>query len=321
MTRGRHLLHGLVLMTLMATAILVFAGGMVTSTGSGLAVPDWPLSNGTLFPRMVGGVFYEHGHRLIAGGVALLTALLVAMAWRNEPRTKVRHLTAAALGLVLLQATLGGLTVLFLLPTAISVAHAAMANLFFAGLVLLWRLTSKAHVQPEHVSLVPGSLRRGWLLLVAVVYGQMLLGALMRHSGAGLAIPDFPLAFGRLLPPLTTWPVVIHFSHRLGALLVLAVSLPLLAASMRATGRCPRLLAPTGGLALLLPLQVALGGLTIWTGKAPILTSLHVLGGTLSLGIAVWGAVETRRGLQQGTAAGSAANRPASQAVLAGSRP
>ncbi len=298
MTPGRRLFHGLVLLTLSATAILVFAGGMVTSTGSGLAVPDWPLSNGTLFPRMVGGVFYEHGHRLIAGAVALLTTLLVVMAWRTEPRATVRHLTAGALGLVLLQATLGGLTVLFLLPTAVSVAHAAMANLFFAGLVLLGRLTSRAHVSATPVLPAPPGLRRGWLLLATVCYGQMLLGALMRHSGAGLAIPDFPLAFGRLVPPLETWPVIIHFSHRLGALLVLGVSIPLLAASMRATERCSRLLAPTATLALLLPLQVALGGLTIWTGKAPILTSLHVLGGTLSLGASVWGAVEAHRALQ-----------------------
>ncbi|MCZ6746637.1 MAG: COX15/CtaA family protein [Acidobacteria bacterium] len=298
MTRGRLLFHGLILLTLSATAVLVFAGGMVTSTGSGLAVPDWPLSNGTLFPRMVGGVFYEHGHRLIAGAVALMTTLLVVMAWRTEPRATVRHLSAATLGLVLLQATLGGLTVLFLLPTAVSVAHAGMANLFFAGLVLMWRLTSRAHVRALPVRPAARSLWRGWLLLAAVLYGQMLLGALMRHSGAGLAIPDFPLAFGRLLPPLETWPVIIHFSHRLGAILVLAVSIPLLAASMRASGRCPRLLAPTASLALLLPLQVTLGGLTIWTGKAPILTSLHVLGGTLCLGASIWGAVEARRGRQ-----------------------
>ncbi|TDI42990.1 MAG: hypothetical protein E2P00_05615 [Acidobacteria bacterium] len=318
MTRGRRIFHGLVLLTLSATAILVFAGGMVTSTGSGLAVPDWPLSNGTLFPRMVGGVFYEHGHRLIAGAVALLTTLLMVMAWRTEPRATVRHLTTAALGLVLLQAALGGLTVLLLLPTAVSVAHAAMANLFFAGLVLLWRLTSRTHVQDDPVQPAPRALRRGWHVLAAVLYGQMLMGALMRHSGAGLAIPDFPLAFGRLLPPLETWPVILHFSHRLGALLVLAVSLPLLAASMRASGRCARLLAPTVSLALLLPLQVTLGGLTIWTGKSPLITSLHVLGGTLSLGVAVWGAIETRRGLQA-KASGSVASLHPSQAVLSGS--
>jgi cytochrome c oxidase assembly protein subunit 15 len=312
-TRGRRLFHGLVLLTLSATGILVFAGAMVTSTGSGLAVPDWPLSNGTLLPRMVGGVFYEHGHRLIAGAVALLTTLLVVLARRSEPRAPVRRLTAAALGLVLLQATLGGLTVLLLLPTAVSVAHAGLANLFFAGLVLMWRLTSSAHVQNVPVLPAPRSLRRGWLLLAAFLYGQMLLGALMRHSGAGLAIPDFPLAFGRLLPPLESWPVIIHFSHRLGALLVLAVSIPVLAASMRASQRCSRLLAPTASLALVLPLQVTLGALTIWTGKAPVLASLHVLGGTLSLGASVWGAVEARRGWQSTgapTAAGLRRSRP-----------
>ena len=220
MTRGRLLFHGLILLTLSATAVLVFAGGMVTSTGSGLAVPDWPLSNGTLFPRMVGGVFYEHGHRLIAGAVALMTTLLVVMAWRTEPRATVRHLSAATLGLVLLQATLGGLTVLFLLPTAVSVAHAGMANLFFAGLVLMWRLTSRAHVRALPVRPAPRGLRRGWLLLAAVLYGQMLLGALMRHSGAGLAIPDFPLAFGGIVPPAFTPEIAVHYAHRVGAFVV-----------------------------------------------------------------------------------------------------
>ena len=298
MTSGRRLLHALVLVTLAATAFLVFAGGMVTSTGSGLAVPDWPLSNGTLFPSMVGSVFYEHGHRLIAGSVALLTALLVVMAWRHEPRPGVRRLAAAALALVLLQAVLGGLTVLLLLPIAVSVAHAGMANLFFATLAVLACLTSPSRVRAVSLAPAPRRLRRGWLLLAAVVYGQMLLGALMRHSGAGLAIPDFPLAFGGLVPPLGNWPVVIHFSHRLGAVLVLAVSIPLLAASMRASQRCASLPVPTATLALLLPLQVTLGALTIWTAKAPVLTSLHVLGGTLTLGVAVWGAMAAIRGLQ-----------------------
>ena len=294
MSRGRLLLHGLALLGVAATTFLVFAGGMVTSTGSGLSVPDWPLSFGTLNPPMVGGVFYEHGHRLIAGGVAALTALLALIAWRVEPRAGVRRLAAAALGLVLAQALLGGLTVLFLLPTAISVAHAGTANLFFATLVVLAWLTSPACVRRSSRQVPPTPTRPGWDLLALAIYGQMLLGALMRHTGAGLAIPAFPLALGRLVPPLDTWPVAIHFAHRMGALLVVAVALPVLAGAMRASAHNTRLLGPTAALTLLLPLQAALGALTVWTGKAPVLTSLHVAGGTLCLGTAVWGALAAR---------------------------
>ncbi|UPT75838.1 MAG: hypothetical protein M0D55_09285 [Elusimicrobiota bacterium] len=102
--------------TAAAAFFLLFAGGMVTSTGSGLAVPDWPLSFGTLNPPMVGGIFFEHGHRLIAGGVALMTAVLALLARR--PRVPAAARTAAwlAAGGVLIQAALGGLTVLLKLP-------------------------------------------------------------------------------------------------------------------------------------------------------------------------------------------------------------
>jgi len=286
----------LTLLAVAATAFLVFVGGMVTSTGSGLSVPDWPLSFGTLNPPMVGGVYYEHGHRLIAGGVALLTALVAFTAWRVEPRAAVRRLAAAALALVLTQAVLGGLTVLFLLPTAVSVAHAGTANLFFAILVVLAWLTSPTCVQRPAAAGIPAPAGLGWNVLALAIYGQMLLGALMRHTGAGLAIPDFPLAFGRLVPPLDTWPIAIHFAHRIGAVVVVLVALPVLGRSMRASARAPRLLGPTATLTIILPFQAALGALTVWTGKAPVLTSLHVVGGTLCLGAAVWGALAARHG-------------------------
>src|SRR5512134_3191870 len=98
-----------------ATLVLIVAGGMVTSTGSGLAVPDWPLSYGTLFPPMVGGIFYEHGHRMVASGVGLLTVILSAWVFLAERRRWVGRLAAGALAAVILQGALGGLTVLLLL--------------------------------------------------------------------------------------------------------------------------------------------------------------------------------------------------------------
>ena len=297
MSRGRRWLHRLALLTAACTGFLVFAGGMVTSTGSGLAVPDWPLSYGTLFPPMVGGIFYEHGHRLVAGAVALLTAGLALFAWRVEPRRWVRRLAFLALVAVLGQAVLGGLTVLFLLPIGISVSHAAVANLFFCGIVGLAVVTRpawRAKEQPR-VSTAIAPLRGLWLAATGAIFLQVLLGALMRHSGAGLAIPDFPLSFGRLVPPLTSWPVTIHFAHRLGAVAVLCLCAWVIAATLRRGRGVPHLVRPALVLGGLLPVQILLGGITIWSQKAPLLTSLHVLAGTVALGVALWTTLEAWR--------------------------
>src|ERR1700730_4331426 len=117
-------LHRFAVGTACATLVLIVAGGLVTSTESGLSVPDWPLSYGRLMPPMVGGVFYEHGHRMVATAVGLLTVVLAIWRRRPAPRAWVRRLGCAALAAVLAQVGLGGLTVIFLLPTAISVAHA-----------------------------------------------------------------------------------------------------------------------------------------------------------------------------------------------------
>ncbi|HEU5394238.1 MAG TPA: COX15/CtaA family protein, partial [Candidatus Methylomirabilis sp.] len=146
--RGRH--HGLLgvhrfaLLTAGATFLLLFVGGLVTSTGSGLAVPDWPLAFGQVFPPMVGGVLYEHGHRLMAALVGLLTIVLAIWLWVREPRGWVRRLGMGALGAILLQGLLGGVTVLTLLPTPVSVAHALLAQVFFCLTVTLAAATGPA---------------------------------------------------------------------------------------------------------------------------------------------------------------------------------
>ena len=127
-------LHIYARIVVLVSLFLVFAGGMVTSTGSGLAVPDWPLSYGMLMPPMIGGIFYEHGHRMIATLVGMLTIGLAVWLQRRESRRWLRRLGWGALAAVCLQGLLGGLTVLFFLPTAISVGHAGLAQLFFAPL-------------------------------------------------------------------------------------------------------------------------------------------------------------------------------------------
>lgn len=192
------------------TLFLIFAGAMVTSTGSGLAVPDWPLSYGMLLPPMVGGILYETGHRLIAGSVGFLIVLQALALQFFQPNRFLRKLGWSALGCVLVQGLLGGLTVLFLQPHALSVAHGAVAE------ILLCINVSIAYF--AHVSRAGSRTRATWLPVI--VYLQILLGAVMRHMNAGVVFPDFPLSNGKLIPAFTSGAIVANFAHRLGALAV-----------------------------------------------------------------------------------------------------
>src|SRR3954453_3032388 len=135
-------LHRFAVLVAVSTLFLVIAGASVTSNQAGLSVPDWPLSYGQVMPEMKGGVFYEHGHRIIASAVGLLTVILVVWLWRAESRLWVRWLGLAALAGVILQGVLGGLTVLYLLPKAVSISHACLAQLFFSTTVALALFTS-----------------------------------------------------------------------------------------------------------------------------------------------------------------------------------
>jgi heme a synthase len=249
-----------------STLFLIFAGAMVTSTGSGLAVPDWPLSYGMLMPKMVGGIFYEHGHRMIAATVGFLTVLQAIWLQLREPRRRARILGWCAVGAVIAQGVLGGLTVIFLLPPAISIAHAGLAEIFFCLNVSIAVIT--------HGSLRP----RPSFTLPAIVYGQILIGATMRHLDAGLAIPDFPLSFGRLIPNFTSAAIAVNFAHRVGAFVVL---IAILIAARRASRRM------VAALIGIVALQIALGAMTIWSGKQPILTSFHVVTGAATLALSL----------------------------------
>jgi len=182
MSVGHRLAIGLV----PATWILLIAGGLVTSTDSGLAVPDWPLSYGTFFPPMVGGILYEHSHRLIAGTVALWTAVLAVWLIAKESRASLKWLGASALAMILLQALLGGLTVIYLLPTVISVAHASLGQVFFGLVVSIAILTSGAW-QAVTPSVHPAvrRLRIMSLGFTALVFFQIVSGAYVRHTGGG----------------------------------------------------------------------------------------------------------------------------------------
>ena len=296
--------------TAAATLVLVFIGGLVTSTGSGLSVPDWPLSYGMLMPPMVGGVFYEHTHRMVASLVGLLTLILAVWTARAEPRAGVRRLAWAALAVVVAQGVLGGLTVIYLLPTPVSVAHACLAQTFLCLVIALAYVTSREWLTASAPPVDASGLRGAALTAVIVVYLQLVIGAVMRHIGAGLAIPDFPLAFGRLVPPLTSGPVLVHFAHRVGALVVLVAVARLLVRARRASD--PRFLRLAGALFGLVLFQISLGAATVLTTKAVTPTTLHVATGAALLG-GCW--LVTLRAFRLRRPAPAAAGAPAGQPV------
>src|SRR5207249_4743397 len=174
-------IHRLAVLTACATFLLLFVGGLVTSTGSGLAVPDWPLSFGRFFPPMVGGVLFEHSHRVAATLVGCLTLVLALSIVVREPRPIVRALGLLALFAVVLQGVLGGVTVLYKLPLAVSVAHACLAQAFFCLTVALTIVTGRRWASPPAPASVDGpplALLAG--ATTAAVFGQLVLGALMR---------------------------------------------------------------------------------------------------------------------------------------------
>ena len=283
-------LHRYAKLVAACTILLIAAGGMVTSTDSGLAVPDWPNTYGRFmfffpFEKMIGGIFYEHGHRMIASTVGFLTIILAIWTWRVEPRRWVRWLSVAALGAVVLQGVLGGLTVLFLLPPPVSIGHAALAQMFLCLTISLAVFTSPRWIAAANPVDDP-RLRRLAATTTAIVYGQILLGATMRHTGAGLAIPDFPLVFGGLLPPSWTAPVAVHFAHRVGALVVTGAVLLTTARVWRYKDR-PELIRPAFALAVFLCIQIALGAAVVLTGLQPVVNTAHVVNGALVLGSAL----------------------------------
>ncbi len=285
-------LHRFALFTAGCTAFLIFVGGLVTSTESGLSVPDWPTTYGWnmfTFPlsKWVGGIFYEHSHRMVASFVGLLTVILTVWTWLSEKRAWLRWLSAAALSAVILQGVLGGITVLFLLPAPVSTLHACLAQAFFCLIIAMTVFTSPqwkrglpsigSHAEASAVPTLCAA-------TTAAVYVQLILGALMRHTAAGLAIPDFPLALGHIIPPFTSNKVIIHFAHRVGAVVVTTMVAWTFIRVARLYSGYSLLFRPAVTLAVLLGVQLALGAMTVWTAKSIIPTTAHVLAGALVLG-------------------------------------
>lgn len=168
--------------------MLIIAGALVTSNDAGLSVPDWPTSFGSLYkiPKLVGGVKFEHTHRMIAQGAGLLTIVLAVWLWRAEKRRWLRMLGLAAVGTVIAQGILGGVTVLYYLPPAVSSAHAALAQTFFCIAVSIALFTGQRWVEEQprvEFDQRRPSLFTLTLLSIFVLYVQLLLGAMFRHHG------------------------------------------------------------------------------------------------------------------------------------------
>lgn len=357
-------LHWFAVLTAAATLGLIGAGGLVTSHGAGMSVPDWPNSYGYnmfFFPvsQWVGGIFYEHTHRLVASAVGLLTVVLAlwlygrnarpVMRWggsllllagaglaiavprpwtdglvlgltgavlsgaswvwpRCEPSAKwLRWCGLAAVVAVILQGVLGGLRVV-LYKDALGIFHATLAQLFFVLVCAVALFTSRWWQAPP--ARVPSTtnyqLSILFLLTTLLILGQLMLGATMRHQHAGLAIPDFPLAYGRLWPatdaaavahynaqrmeitsvnPITSFQILLQMVHRLVALAILgAVALSAWTARRALGGR--HLLSRLGLVWLgLILTQALLGAATIWSNKAADIATAHVLVGAVALAL------------------------------------
>ena len=276
--RPHQNVHRFAVFTAVCTFLLLIAGALVTSNDAGLSVPDWPLSYGSLTPPMVGGIFYEHGHRMIASFVGLLSIVLAAWLWRVASRGStaqrwLRWLGVAALGAIVAQGLLGGLTVLFFLPPWVSSAHATLAQIFFATVGSIALFTS-AWWEREPVlwrsDFGNPSVHALSLATVAAVFVQLVLGAAFRHKAFGI-IP-----------------------HLAGAVVVTGLIFWLAGALKRRFPGVPELRSAARGLHILIGLQLLLGAAAYWSRiyaasfPQPIpvmvgLTVAHVVTGALVL--------------------------------------
>jgi cytochrome c oxidase assembly protein subunit 15 len=294
-----------------ATLALIALGGLVTSHGVGMSVPDWPTTYGYnmfLFPisQWVGGIFYEHTHRLAASAVGLLTVLLAVWLWLKESRAWVRWLGLIAVLAVVFQGVLGGLRVV-LYKDQIGIFHAALAQLFFVLVCAIALFTSGWWRNLPKVSEeIAGSRGLRTLLLAGslLILAQLALGATMRHQHAGVAIPDFPLAYGKVWPaldqasidsynahrlqvseknPITASQIALQMVHRITAVLILGVVAFAAFATRKQLGsRNPLSRGSLAWLGLILA-QGVLGAVTIWSNKAADIATAHVVVGALSL--------------------------------------
>lgn len=303
-------LHRFALLTAASTLFLIWVGGLVTSHGVGMAVPDWPTTYGYnmfFFPvsRWVGGIFYEHSHRLVASGVGFLTVILAVWLGLCEERRWLRRLGYIALVAVILQGVLGGLRVTQM-KDVLGVFHATLAQIFFALLCSISLFTSRWWLKASSQKMTvygSGAIRYVFALVTGMILLQLVIGAAMRHQHAGLAIPDFPAAYGRLWPamdpdsvahynrvrgetvaanPITSFQIGLQMTHRIMALAILLAVAWVAGLARRRLAGTVLSRGSVFWLALIF-LQATLGAVTIWTNKAADIATAHVALGAISL--------------------------------------
>ena len=288
MTSPQH--HRAFGVTVVWTLGLLLLGSIVHATESSLACPDWPTCFGTMLPEMEGGVFWEHLHRLVAGGLVLIFLAATYLAHGSEvDRPWVRRSALAGVALLIVQSVFGGLTVLMGLPGIVSTTHLALAFGFLALAVVLYVVTSPRWGTRRPL---PNGARRRLRVLagtaVGLTFAQSVLGAAVRHMDAGLACPDVPLCLGEWVPPLVTSEVAIHFSHRVVGIVLAVVVLGLGAYAIRVLGPSVQRQLSAAAAATVLA-QVVLGVLSVSTVLSVPAVSLHTLGaaGLLALLVAL----------------------------------
>ena len=256
---------------------LLYLGSVVHATESSLACPDWPTCFGTMMPEMTGGVFWEHLHRLVAGGLVLLFGLSTWLAKTpTQDQPWIFRACLAGLGLLIVQSIFGGLTVIYRLPDLISTTHLGLAFIFLALVTVLASATGPLKTFESPLGETANRITILASASAALIFVQSLIGGLVRHMDAGMACPDAPLCLGELVPPLVNSTITLHFTHRLigivAALLIIGLSIWILRVSAPKPLRLLGLLA-----AALVVTQVIIGFASVLTSLAVIPVSLHTL--------------------------------------------
>jgi heme A synthase len=285
-----------------AVFFLMTLGNVVSATGSGLACPDWPLCHGSLIPPLRPDVLVEYSHRLAALAATVLIVATSVVTLRRERVPGLRRLAWLLPALLAAQIGLGGITVLLKLPHLISTAHLVNALLILAGLIVLARgLQSTGAGRPAAGGARLRRLARVGLIALLL---QLALGGYVRHSGAGLACPDFPLCSGDVLPG--QWLAGVHWVHRWLGVLLLGFF-----AHLAVAGRTPAA-RMAGALAAL---QVALGIATVLLQLTPVVRAAHAAVGYSLWGVLIWISVEA--GCWRGSVAPPSRSGPVREAVHA----
>jgi heme a synthase len=341
-------LHRFAVLTAVATFLLLGAGGLVTSHEAGMSVPDWPNSYGYnmfLFPpsKWIGGIFYEHTHRLWASVVGMMTTVLAVWLWVKDSRRWMKWLGVAAFMLVVVQGVLGGLRVV-LNRDNLGGVHGVVGQTFFVLMCAIALFTSQfwRKMTQERKLNVPAGLRALVLTTTVLIFCQLILGATMRAQHAGLSINTFPSAYGKLWPdtspeaiqrynaqrmeitnsnPITAFQVILQMVHRIMALAVFICVALCAALAWRNLGARDALAKFAFSWLGLIVVQIGLGAATILTNKAADVATAHVLVGALSLVTgALWCIIAFARSANVPVASRSAGEAFGAFGTLAGNK-